>query len=208
MANYQLLKADIDKKVYQNGAQEITGANLNSVLNAMVTTLGAEYQFAGVATIATNPGTPDAKVFYIANGKGTYEKFGGINVTEDEVVVLYWDTAWHKVSTGIASKEKLSELDEKIRGIHFSEEKTFNSASSILYFSGLGLHSGDKIYVKISGSALWSSAWLYGDAGAMVGSKILLVKQNNTYEITLTSDTNTRLNKMNNGIVLKMTDFD
>ena len=42
MANYQLLKADIDEKVYQNGAQEITGANLNSVLNAMVTTLGAE----------------------------------------------------------------------------------------------------------------------------------------------------------------------
>ena len=113
MANYQLLKADIDEKVYQNGHQEITGANLNSVLNAMVTTLGAEYQFAGVATIDTNPGTPDAKVFYIANGKGTYEKFGGINVTEDEVVVLYWDTSWHKVSTGIASQEKLTELESK-----------------------------------------------------------------------------------------------
>ena len=110
MANYQLLKADIDEKVYQNGAQEITGANLNSVLNAMVTTLGAEYQFAGVATTATNPGTPDAKVFYIANGKGTYTNFGGINVTEDEVVVLYWDTAWHKEATGIASQEKLTEL--------------------------------------------------------------------------------------------------
>ena len=114
MANYQLLKADIDKKVYQNGEQEITGANLNAVLNAMVTTLGAGYQFAGVATIDTNPGAPDAKVFYIANGKGTYEKFGGINVTEDEVVVLYWDSSWHKVSTGIASQEKLSELERDL----------------------------------------------------------------------------------------------
>ena len=111
MANYQLLKADIDAKVYENTHQEITGANLNAVLNAMVTTLGAEYQFAGVATIDTNPGTPDAKVFYIANGKGTYTNFGGLEVTEDEVVVLYWDTAWHKVSTGIASQAKLSELD-------------------------------------------------------------------------------------------------
>ena len=110
MANYQLLKADIDAKVYQNGEQEITGANLNAVLNAMVTTLGAGYQFAGVATIDTNPGAPDAKVFYIANGKGTYTNFGGLEVTEDEVVVLYWDTAWHKVSTGIASQEKLTEL--------------------------------------------------------------------------------------------------
>ena len=114
MANYQLLKADIDEKVYQNGHQEITGENLNSVLNAMVTTLGAEYQFAGVATTATNPGTPDAKVFYIANGKGTYTNFGGIDVTEDEVVVLYWDTAWHKDATGIASQEKLTELELKV----------------------------------------------------------------------------------------------
>ena len=114
MANYQLLKADIDEKVYQNGHQEITGENLNSVLNAMVTTLGAEYQFAGVATKDTNPGTPDAKVFYIANGKETYTNFGGINVTEDDVVVLYWDTAWHKVATGIASDEKLSELESEV----------------------------------------------------------------------------------------------
>ena len=110
MANYQLLKADIDAKVYENAYREITGENLNSVLNAMVTTLGAEYQFAGAATIDTNPGTPDAKVFYIANGKGTYTNFGGIEVTEDDIVVLYWDSAWHKVSTGIASQEKLSEL--------------------------------------------------------------------------------------------------
>lgn len=114
MANYQLLKADIDAKVYQNGKQEITGENLNSVLNAMVTTLGAEYQFAGVATTATNPGTPDAKVFYIANGKGTYTNFGGIEVTEDEVVVLYYDTEWHKVSTGIASQAKLTELESEV----------------------------------------------------------------------------------------------
>ena len=114
MANYQLLKADIDAKVYQNGKQEITGPILNSVLNQMVNILGTGYQFAGVATIATNPGTPDAKVFYIVNGKGTYEKFGGLEVTEDDVVVFYWDSSWHKVSTGIASNEKLSELEQDI----------------------------------------------------------------------------------------------
>ena len=193
MSNYNNLKTSIDANIKQNGNQEITGPILNSVLNQMVNILGTGYQFAGVATLdpATDPGTPDAKVFYITNGKGTYTNFGGIKVMEDDVVVLYWDSAWHKVATGIASQEKLSELDEKIRGIHFSEEKTFNSASSIIYFSGLGLHSGDKIYVKISGTALWSGAWLYGDAGTMIGSKILSVKQNNTYEITLTSDTNT-----------------
>ena len=114
MSNYNSLKATIDANIKQNGNQEITGQILNSVLNQMVNILGTGYQFAGVATIATDPGTPDAKVFYIANGKGTYEKFGGINVTEDDVVVLYWDTAWHKVSTGIASQAKLSELAGKV----------------------------------------------------------------------------------------------
>lgn len=72
------------------------------------------YNFMGVATPETNPGTPDQKVFYIANGKGTYTKFGGIEVTEDEVIILYYDTAWHKVATGIASEEKVSDLESQI----------------------------------------------------------------------------------------------
>ena len=116
MSNYNNLKTSIDANIKQNGNQEITGPILNSVLNQMVNILGTGYQFAGVATLdpATDPGTPDAKVFYIANGKGTYEKFGGLEVTEDDVVVLYYDTAWHKVSTGIASQEKLSELAGKV----------------------------------------------------------------------------------------------
>ena len=110
MSNYNSLKTAIDANIKQNGKQEITGPVLNSVLNAMVDTLGAGYQFAGIAVSDTNPGTPDAKVFYIANGKGAYTNFSGIDVTEDEVVVLYYDTEWHKVSTGIASQAKLSEL--------------------------------------------------------------------------------------------------
>ena len=118
MSNYNNLKTSIDANIKQNGNQEITGPILNSVLNQIVNILGTGYQFAGVATLdpATNPGTPDAKVFYIANGKGTYEKFGGIEVTEDDVVVLYWDSAWHKVATGIASQAKLSELEGKVNG--------------------------------------------------------------------------------------------
>ena len=40
MANYQILKADIDEKIYENAQQKITGKNLNSVLNKMVDSLG------------------------------------------------------------------------------------------------------------------------------------------------------------------------
>ena len=117
MSNYNNLKTTIDANIKQNGNQEITGPILNSVLNQMVNILGTGYQFAGIATLATEPGTPDAKVFYIANGKGTYTNFGSLEVTEDDVVVLYWDSAWHKVATGIASQAKLSELESKVDGI-------------------------------------------------------------------------------------------
>ena len=136
MANYQLLKADVDAKVYENAHREITGENLNSVLNQMVNILGTGYQFAGVATLnpATEPGTPDAKVFYIANGKGTYTNFGGLEVTEDEVVVFYYDTEWHKVSTGIASQVKLSELQTIVD----SKQDTISDLESIREGAALG----------------------------------------------------------------------
>lgn len=84
-----------------------------SIVNSITSLSEAGYLFSGVATQETDPGTPDAKVFYIANGKGIYEKFGGLEVTEDEVVVLYYDTAWHKVSTGIASDNKVTKLADE-----------------------------------------------------------------------------------------------
>lgn len=82
--------------------------------------------FAGIATPTTDPGTPEGSVFYIANGKGTYTNFGGIDVTEDEVVILYYDTIWHKDVTGIASYEKLTELEGEING-SFKSQDIFTS---------------------------------------------------------------------------------
>lgn len=87
-------------------SQKAVSDSINKLKNA-------GYLYAGIATPTTNPGTPDGSVFYIANGKGTYANFGGLEVTEDDVVILYYDTVWHKVSTGIASNEKLTELEQK-----------------------------------------------------------------------------------------------
>lgn len=84
---------------------------LESEINTKIAKLeNAGYQFAGVATKDTNPNTPGTKVFYVAYGKGMYTNFNGITVTGDDVVILYYDTTWHKVETGIASNDKLTEL--------------------------------------------------------------------------------------------------
>ena len=154
MSNYNSLKTTIDANIKQNGVQAITGQILNSVLNAMVNTLGAGYQFAGVATLdpATDPGTPDAKVFYIANGKGTYANFGGLEVTEDDVVVLYWDSSWHKVSTGIASMDVIYDslsisknllVSEDVEKNVFGVEVTFSKG--ILVGAGTCIQDGGRL---------------------------------------------------------------
>ena len=97
---------------------ETIRSNAKNASDTIARMVESGYLFAGIATIDTNPGIPNAKVFYIANGKGTYTNFGGIEVTEDDVVVLYWDTAWHKVATGIASQAKLSELEQVFQNLN------------------------------------------------------------------------------------------
>ena len=69
------LKASIASVVRTNNNQEITGANLQSVLNTIVNTVGANATFAGIAVPSTNPGTPDGPVFYIACEPGIYSNF-------------------------------------------------------------------------------------------------------------------------------------
>lgn len=105
MANYDILKTSVSDVIKTNGKKEITGALLQQTLMAMINSLGSGYQFVGVATPETNPGTPDAKVFYIANVKGTYTHFGELEVADDEVVFFIWDSSWHKVSIGITKEE-------------------------------------------------------------------------------------------------------
>lgn len=94
MANYETLKTAIQQVVKTNGNNEITGALLQQSLLAIINTLGDGYQFVGVANLATNPGTPDAKVFYIASVPGVYPNFG-IIAPAGKLSVFYYDEQWH-----------------------------------------------------------------------------------------------------------------
>lgn len=93
MANYTSLKSAVEAVIKTNGAQEITGENLQTVLLAVINSLGAGYQFAGVATPSTSPTSTDSRIFYIAKEAGTYGNFGSLVCTG--IGVLYYDTDWH-----------------------------------------------------------------------------------------------------------------
>ena len=76
---------------------------MQSVLLSMIASLGSGYQYMGIATPSTDPGTPDQRVFYLAWTAGTYSNFNSITVNTNEVVILRYDTSWHKDLTGICS---------------------------------------------------------------------------------------------------------
>lgn len=75
-----------------------------SLLNAIRDAFSKGYLFAGVATTDTNPGTQEGKVFYIANGKGIYTNFGGLEVTDDDDFAIFtYDNAWAKSNVTLLS---------------------------------------------------------------------------------------------------------
>lgn len=95
MGNYEQLKQAVSNVIKTNGTQAITGQILQNTLLTMINSLGGNFQFVGIATTATNPGTPDQNVFYLA-GEGTYTNFANISVNMGELAVLKWNGAWSK----------------------------------------------------------------------------------------------------------------
>lgn len=95
MANYETLKSSIQAVIKQNGNKEITGDLLQQSLLAMINLLGAGYQFAGIAGLDTDPGTPDARVFYVSGGPGLYTNFGGSNyVPVGYLGIFIYSSSW------------------------------------------------------------------------------------------------------------------
>lgn len=108
MGNYEQLKKAIANVIKKNGNQEITGAIMQNVLNTIVSTVGANRTFVGIANKNTNPGTPDGNVFYIAYTAGNYVNFqsnaGNLTVNPGELAILYNETTnWGKSVIGMSS---------------------------------------------------------------------------------------------------------
>jgi len=110
MANWSDLKAAVAKVIKTNGNQEITGAVLQKALNNIISNVGENASFAGVATPSTNPGTPDGPVFYIASESGTYSNFGGIVNNGECLIFKKNEDSWVSAETGIITNKKLSNL--------------------------------------------------------------------------------------------------
>lgn len=128
MGNYEQLKQAVSDVIKANGNQEITGAILQNALLSIISTIGKNATFAGIATPTTNPGTPDGPVFYLASKTGTYSNFDGIVIENEAAILLYNGSAWVKEATGIALTESVLNLVAKSTII---DPQTLNSYNKI-----------------------------------------------------------------------------
>lgn len=105
MGNYEELKAAVASVIKTNGNQEITGQVLQNTLTTLISQVGANATFAGIATPDTAPGTPDQNVFYIAGQSGVYANFGGYEVTKNAVAFNNVSGNWVATELNLLSSD-------------------------------------------------------------------------------------------------------
>lgn len=149
MANYDNLIASIKDAIKNNNKQAITGQVLQDAMLEMVSQLGKNYAFGGVATPSTNVGTPTTNTFYIATEAGTYTNMGGVVLNASGLYAIIWDgNQW--LSTRIADNVTLSDVDGAIGRLTY--EKHIIGGNSA--FVDISNYINKRIYVKVVGNFL------------------------------------------------------
>lgn len=195
MANYNTLKTSIQEVIKTNGNKEITGQVLQDSLIAMINSFGAGYQFVGVATPETNPGTPDQNVFYIG-GAGTYSNFGtSIVIPQGSLCVFAYNGDWVKNAISIVnvindlitggannalSAEQGKVLNQELSQLDQEVNKLKQDVNSKLGGESINLFDGETIadyYVSYNGRLT------YGEGSKV--TKPIPIKPNTVYAYSI-----------------------
>lgn len=150
MANYTALISAVQAVIKENGNKEITGFILQSALTSIINVLGAGYQFMGEATPSTNPGTPDARVFYLASTAGTYSNFGGRTLTSGQIALFLWSSSWTAIIPNIPSKTYLDD--------------TFLKKTELATIGGIiSINNGEPVATSAAGEQLATARAIAGN---------------------------------------------
>ena len=175
MANYTELKTAVSAVIKTNNNQEITGQLLQDVLNNIISVIGANATFAGIATPDTTPGTPDQNVFYIASENGIYSNFNGITLSNEVSIFSNRNGSWEKYNTGLATQQQLSEL---IKHIGSKGDFLIKYLNNIHFDNSLCRISKDGFYLSNSTYLFWISGNSDYIADVSTGRKLLVIDLN------------------------------
>ena len=146
MKDYSALKREIQTYIRTNNNQEITGEVLQNVLVSIVSNVGENAGFGGIAKKTTSPGTPDGPVFYFATEQGVYPNFGGLEIERENTLNIIYNTedGWDTLFLGnLVPNEEV----EDFRTFKHLENMNFEEASEYCA-------TFDNIIEKIGGGAI------------------------------------------------------
>lgn len=146
MKDYSALKREIQTYIRTNNNQEITGEVLQNVLVSIVSNVGENAGFGGIAKKTTSPGTPDGPVFYFATEQGVYPNFGGLEIERENTLNILYNTedGWDTLFLGnLVPNEEV----EDFRTFKHLENMRFEEASEYCA-------TFDNIIEKIGGGAI------------------------------------------------------
>lgn len=155
MGNYEQLKQAVSDVIKTNGNQEITGSIMQNTLLTIISTVGSNSIFAGLAKPETNPGTPDQNVFYLAATPGIYSNFGGVELTDQVLIFTNKNNNWAKIDSGIAISSKIAELELKIEKAGANMNPYFPFSDSATFYTnevnktGLSRDEAKKVFFGI-----------------------------------------------------------
>lgn len=136
MANWATLKADIAAVIKANGNKEITGMILQSALNSIISNIGENATFKGIATPTTVPGTPDGNVFYLCNEAGTYTNFNGIILDGNTTKILKnTKNGWIYENTEIVTRTGLDTFTEDMATKQLVSDKTLIQGGTVNFIN-------------------------------------------------------------------------
>lgn len=144
MGHYEQLKQAVADVIKSNGNQEITGAILQNALLSIISTVGANATYIGVATPTTNPGTPDGNVFYISATPGEYVNFGRLVLERGKAYTIKNDAnnVWSAVAISIPSTDAIIDLNNvKVDSDAIIDR--INYFNNALFQNGYYLHDAD-----------------------------------------------------------------
>lgn len=121
MANWDNLKRAVSNIVKTNGNQEITGANLQQVLINIISNIGDNIMYKGIAVPTTNPGAPDGPVFYFAFKNGIYSNFSNIEVFDKPKMLIWNNSAWSSEEIDFVTADAFNNLARRINNIKLEE---------------------------------------------------------------------------------------
>lgn len=158
MAKYATLKAAIDEIITTNGNYKISGEDVRNTLKAIIDSLGADYQLVGIATPATDPGTPDQNVAYLA-GPGTYPNFGSTTIKPYQIGLFKYNGTWNYSTVDIVG------FYININEIANHPAAYANAATALADVPTLYRRKGVKCVYYDDDSQLWIEMLCYDDAG-------------------------------------------